>query len=233
MTLTVNPTEGESPRDRAAQLQAGFTKLRKLIVKQLKQPPEKRWNLQTKTREPDVERKVQYNSSKTPADPKPVIAWFGFLERTKRGEPHAHILLRAPFIPQDWISEQMKRLINAPIVWIEAISHLGKAIRYVTKYVGKAPAKFGNLKRYWQSHNWLTTHRERHVLEWKRGTYTVRRTCWRDLLQERVCDRWSWTQTEDGVWHFVRPEFSSGRYGLQRGPPSAARAQEEERQAAS
>jgi acyl carrier protein phosphodiesterase len=121
----------------------------------------------------------------------------------------------------------MQRLINAPIVWIEAISHLGKAIRYVTKYVGKAPAKFSNLKRYWQSHNWLTEHREKTVLAWRRGTYTVRRTCWRDLLQQRACDRWSWFQTEDGVWHFFRPEYSEGRYGMQRAPPTAPPAEGE------
>jgi hypothetical protein len=222
LTLTVNPTVGSGPVDRAQMLQEAFVKLRKLIVKQLQKPPGARWQLQKKDRHPDKQRQVDRYTGKTPAEAKPRIAWFGFMERTKLGEPHAHILLRAPFIPQDWISEQMERLIAAPIVWIEAIEAVGKAVRYVTKYVGKAPAQFGKLKRYWQSHNWLTEHRERRKIEWKRGTYTVRRTNWRDFIQDRLCQGWSWYVDIGDLFHFTRPEFSCGAVGLRSPPADAA-----------
>ena len=45
----------------------------------------------------------------------------------------------------------MRDLIGSPIVWVEAVTHHGKAARYIAKYCGKAPHRFGTCKRYWHS----------------------------------------------------------------------------------
>lgn len=84
----------------------------------------------------------------------PAVHYLAFLERTKRGEPHLHILLRCPYIPQRWLAGQMRDLIGAPICWIEKIKGTRQAIKYVTKYVTKEPAQFGKGKRYWVSRNY-------------------------------------------------------------------------------
>ena len=44
------------------------------------------------------------------------IEYMAVFEETKKGEPHLHMLLRAPFVPQKWISETMAELIASPIV---------------------------------------------------------------------------------------------------------------------
>lgn len=75
-------------------------------------------------------------------------------ERTKRGYPHMHILMRAPFMSQDWLSEQMADLIDAPIVDIRAIKDRKHAFWYITKYLGKDLASFKGCKRWWRSHNY-------------------------------------------------------------------------------
>lgn len=82
------------------------------------------------------------------------IEYFAVCEETKAGEPHLHILLRSPYIPQSLISEAMRELINAPIVDVRRIQDVAKAVRYVAKYVAKAPARFGTFKRYWHSKGW-------------------------------------------------------------------------------
>jgi hypothetical protein len=82
------------------------------------------------------------------------IAFLVVCERTKLGEPHLHILLRAPWTAQKVISQWMRELAAAPVVWIERIDDERKAARYVAKYVGKEPAQFGKSKRYWTSRNW-------------------------------------------------------------------------------
>jgi len=79
------------------------------------------------------------------------IQYLAIVEETKAGEPHLHILLRAPFIAQGTLSEWMRELIGAPIVDIRKIKNLREVIRYVAKYVTKAPAQFGTAKRYWCS----------------------------------------------------------------------------------
>lgn len=75
-------------------------------------------------------------------------------ERTKRGWPHMHILMRAPFMPQEWLSEQMADLIDAPIVDIRQIKSRKMAFWYITKYLGKDLASFKGCKRWWRSHNY-------------------------------------------------------------------------------
>lgn len=79
------------------------------------------------------------------------IEYLCVFEETKRGEPHLHIVARAPYIPQRWLSEQMEELIKAPIVDIRAVRGKKMVANYVAKYVGKGPRPFGKLKRYWST----------------------------------------------------------------------------------
>lgn len=79
------------------------------------------------------------------------IEYLAVFEETKKGEPHLHVLMRAPFLPQRWLSETMDELIEAPIVDIRRVGHVRNAARYVAKYVGKGPKAFASLKRYWST----------------------------------------------------------------------------------
>jgi hypothetical protein len=79
------------------------------------------------------------------------LEYLAVFEETKKGEPHLHILARAPYIPQRWLSEAMDELISAPIVDIRAVGKVANAARYVAKYVGKGPKAFASMKRYWSS----------------------------------------------------------------------------------
>lgn len=82
------------------------------------------------------------------------IAFFSVVEATEAGEPHLHILLRSPFVPQRLLSGWLADLIAAPIVDIRSVKNSKHVAVYVAKYVGKAPARFGTFKRYWQSQNY-------------------------------------------------------------------------------
>lgn len=79
------------------------------------------------------------------------IEYLAVFEETKRGEPHLHMLMRAPFVPQKWISATMDELIAAPIVDIRRVTSARLAAQYVAKYVAKGPKAFGSLKRYWST----------------------------------------------------------------------------------
>lgn len=82
------------------------------------------------------------------------VPFLAVVERQKSGEPHLHILLRCPYLPQAWISEQMRDLIGAPIVDIRWITDQGRVAAYIVKYCGKDPHRFPNTKRYWRSPDW-------------------------------------------------------------------------------
>lgn len=79
------------------------------------------------------------------------IEFLAVVEQTKRGTPHLHILARAPFISQRWLSQACAELLDAPIVDIRRIDKHRAILGYVAKYVGKNPQKVGSAKRYWKS----------------------------------------------------------------------------------
>lgn len=140
------------------------------------------------------------------------LPYMAFLERTKAGEPHLHILLRCPFISQRWLSEQMRKMIGAPIVWIERINSTSHAVRYVTKYVSKAPAQFGKGKRYWVSRGWQlheTSQVERPIFD--PMTTRVIREHWEETLFKHPRQGFDHAILDDG-WH----RFTSTKVRLRR-----------------
>jgi len=88
-----------------------------------------------------------------PSEP---VEFLAVVEETKNGEPHLHILMRGPYIPQKLLSTWMAELAESPIVDIRKINSVSKAVLYVAKYIAKKPAQFGTAKRYWTSGQWET-----------------------------------------------------------------------------
>ena len=102
------------------------------------------------------------------------LAYFVVVEATKSGEPHLHILLRAKWIDQAWLSRQMDAIMSSPIVDVRRIRSKLMAARYIAKYVGKQPGKFGTSKRYWQSRSYLTQEqRDLSIAERAKWTYEI------------------------------------------------------------
>jgi len=90
--------------------------------------------------------------------PQAPIEYLAIVEATERGEPHLHILLRSPYIPQAWLSSAMSEVLNSPIVDIRAIKNQRQVLYYIAKYITKKPAQFGTSKRYWSSRNYELPH---------------------------------------------------------------------------
>lgn len=77
------------------------------------------------------------------------------MEAQQSGEPHLHILCRLKYIPQAWLSDQMQNLIGAPIVDIRSARDVQHLAKYLAKYLGKDPHRFGTGKRYWTTRDWV------------------------------------------------------------------------------
>lgn len=138
----------------------------------------------------------------------PFIAVF---EKTKLGWPHMHILMRAPFIPQGWISEQMRRLIGAPIVDIRALQDEGRAAAYVAKYIGKDLSPFVGCKRWWRSHDYDVGEKDEYVkVMYGEKTLVLREKLWRYRVLV-VHQGYTLIDNKPGSFHFTkRKERSDG-----------------------
>ena len=154
LTLTISPKTGTSPEHRRKLLGHAWAKLCKRIHRQFQLPSERRWQLKHRPRTKRQQWVLDAIDRRTVRCTVNRVSFFAFVERTKQGEPHLHILLRMPFIPQDWIAEQMGELVGSPICDIRKVANARMAIFYVTKYVTKEPARFAGFKRYWRSQDW-------------------------------------------------------------------------------
>lgn len=69
--------------------------------------------------------------------PQADIQYFLIWETTSRGWPHAHLLLRAPFIPQAHLSSLWAELAGSPIVDVRRIHDPDSVVSYIAKYLSK------------------------------------------------------------------------------------------------
>lgn len=80
--------------------------------------------------------------------PRKRIEYAVIWEETKKGYPHAHLLVRAPYIPQKFLSREWERLSGAKIVDIRVVRTEGEAAAYVAKYLTKDPAVPAGYRRF-------------------------------------------------------------------------------------
>lgn len=67
------------------------------------------------------------------------VEYFLVWETTKKGWPHAHLLIRSPFIPQHLLSKWWQDLTASSIVDIRRVHQAPQAAAYVAKYLTKQP----------------------------------------------------------------------------------------------
>jgi hypothetical protein len=106
-------------------------------------------------------------------------------ETTKQGWPHAHILLRAPYIPQPLLSSWWADLTGAPVVDIRRVSSAGQVAHYVAKYLTKALEVPPGMKRYRTSRHYSATEsptKLRDVIDC--GPFELTSWDWKDLQRE-------------------------------------------------
>ncbi len=157
ITLTVNPSELDGPHSRARSLADAWRKIIRLLARRCR-----KCQKASQARSPAARSEEEFRGRTLPNGKRCCygyrkLAYFCVFEATKNGEPHLHILARVGWISQKWLSDKMKKLINAPVVDIRRVKNKKKLAYYVSKYCGKEPHRFTTCKRYWTTQNWELT----------------------------------------------------------------------------
>jgi len=79
------------------------------------------------------------------------VEYMAVFEATKKGWPHLHIVCRAPWIDQRWLSDAMRELTGAPVCDVRAVHSQRQLGVYLAKYLSKNPERYQGCKRYWAS----------------------------------------------------------------------------------
>lgn len=87
--------------------------------------------------------------------PRARIRYVKVVEWTKNGQPHLHIVLDSPYIPQSYISYLWKDLTGSPIVDIRRIRRKNGSGRYLAKYLTKSEEHLANRRRWAASPGFL------------------------------------------------------------------------------
>ena len=148
----------------------------------------------------------------------PFLAVF---EKTKAGEPHLHILLRTKYIDQAWLSDQMRDMIEAPIVDIRSVRDADKLASYVAKYIAKDPHRFKGTKRYWSSQDYALPDPDED--EDPRGpipTFTMSRMTVLSYVAMAISCGFLHQGPDHGAYHLNYDWYAS--IGQAHGPPGAA-----------
>lgn len=141
--------------------------------------------------------------------------YYAVFEKTKRGQPHLHILLRGPYIPHRWISAFMFRKIRAPIIDIRQIDCIGKASAYVSKYMTKDPTRFLGCKRYWSSRGYkIGWNEDADTDDYVPPRRHIEATAWPDFLTKIENLGYAYREVEGGVMMYIGIWFyGRGDYG--------------------
>jgi len=146
--------------------------------------------------------------------PNATLDYLAIVEATKLGEPHLHILVRGPYMPQKWISSVMRELVNSPIVDIRKIRSVRHVVSYVAKYITKAPAQFGDAKRYWCTQTWEgpRTRREESP-ETPSGSWTVESMSLLELVHKWTYEGWAVrADSKNGIYAIPGRDLGGGYY---------------------
>ena len=76
------------------------------------------------------------------------------IEKHKSGWPHAHILLRAPYLDHNVIRNWWAARFDSRIIDIRQVKDQHQAAKYVTDYLSKGPHAYAGTKRYWRSQDY-------------------------------------------------------------------------------
>jgi len=113
---------------------------------------------------PELARKIR-NEGKA-------FEYLRVLEITKKGWPHYHLVARADYIKQRWISEAWRQLTGAYIVDIRAIYKAEHVYSYVMKYLCKQRAVPWTNRRISSSENFFAPEDETMKGKWKISSKT-------------------------------------------------------------
>lgn len=228
LTLTCAASAEPDPVKARALLHRSWRALRLKIAREFVKPSVERWRIGRARARTSAGNKTTADVLAPPPLKPSALPYFAVVERHKSGRPHLHVLLRCGYIPQTWLSLEMNRLAGSPIVDIRKVSGTKQAAAYVAKYIGKAPAKFGNSRAYWYTKNWApAAASDEKPSVTQAAMFSARPWSWEETRAEVLHWRPLIDVTADG-WFSLQPRASPhgatvvrGRYPpmFERGPP--------------
>lgn len=128
------------------------------------------------------------------------------VEATERGWPHFHVLTTRQWVDQKWLSQQWQELTGAFVVSIERVKHASRAAHYVAKYLGKAPHRFLNCKRYYFTRGYRKKPEPRgEAFDWTKAAHETLHGCAAAFCAVLLASGWRSEEGKDGFHILAKP----------------------------
>ena len=114
------------------------------------------------------------------------------IEPHASGFPHMHNVMRSNYVPHQWLCDVWEEMTGSKVVDIRAITAEEATARYLTKYLGKNPTKFGTHRRYGFSRGYEPADKD----DWEKdpfglGAWWKVQTPWKQWLENAHPKGWS------------------------------------------
>lgn len=116
------------------------------------------------------------------------IPFIVVFEKHLKGQPHMHLLLRAPYLHQKVLLGMWRDIMGSGGVNTKFVKDKKKILFYITKYIGKDLAAFEGCKRWWRSQNFNVSKDEREPIFLYGDGFRVVATNFGDLTEQMLRD---------------------------------------------
>lgn len=134
-------------------------------------------------------------------------------ERTKKGWPHMHLLMRAPYMHWKVLRGMWNDITGAFEVDVREIKKRSSVLFYVTKYIGKDLARFEGCKRWWRSHNYAEPKKDEKPFALPFPGKSIQRTGFRTMLKNLASRGWTLEKLNANKYFAMPPDhYMAGRW---------------------
>jgi hypothetical protein len=147
-------------------------------------------------------------------NPGKACPFFAVREAHKSGWPHLHIAIRGTWIDQAWLKARWEERTGDFKVDIRKFGNGKEVARYISKYIGKAPARFGTAKRYWHSKDWAPKKKdEAWTGEELPFPLKLTKQSWKEALDATYRTNWHMIAPREGLRLFYKPSHPQWALG--------------------
>lgn len=115
------------------------------------------------------------------------LQYFVVPEPTDAGWPHLHIAVRCKWFSLRKLRALLKAEIDSPVIKLLKLDGVHRVAAYLAKYMAKGPTRFGTMKRYWRTLDYLPSDwREERAARRTPGVWHIDPRPWQEIAFDAV-----------------------------------------------
>ena len=115
------------------------------------------------------------------------LQYYAVPEPTDAGWPHIHLAVRCKWVSLRKLRAFLAAEIDSPVVKLVKLDGVHRVAAYLAKYMSKGPTRFGTMKRYWRTLDYLSPeYLEERAARRMPGVWQIDPRSWQEIAFDAV-----------------------------------------------